>query len=230
MLRCVTQDFFELDDISADMGSAPQCLQIGDPAPNFQARTTMGTINLSDFRGRWLILFSHPADFTPVCTSEFVALSKANDRFAALNCGLLAVSVDSLFSHLGWIRAIRDGFDVTVTFPIVEDPSLIIGRAYGMITDRSPDAATMRSTYFIDPDGIIRAMICYPATIGRSVDEMLRVLAALQIVDAEHVVTPEGWHPGDKVLLPPHQDQAALLAEGDDPLWFHRSKPQSRKG
>lgn len=149
-------EFSEMDETSADMGGTPQCLQIGDPAPNFQARTTMGMVNLSDFRGRWLILFSHPADFTPVCTSEFVALSKASDRFEALNCALLAVSVDSLYSHLGWIRAIRDGFGVTVSFPIVEDPSLIIGRAYGMISDRSPDAATMRSTYFIDPDGIIR--------------------------------------------------------------------------
>ena len=117
-----------------------------------------------------------------------------------------------------------------MSFPIVEDPSLIIGRAYGMISDHSPDAATMRSTYFIDPDGIIRAMICYPATIGRTVEEMLRVLAALQIVDADQVVTPEGWHPGDAVLLPPHQDQASLLADGDDPMWFHRSKPQSQKG
>lgn len=220
-------EFSEMDQIFAGSDDAPQPIQIGDLAPNFRARTTMGMVNLSDFRGRWLILFSHPADFTPVCTSEFVALSKASDRFAALDCALLAVSVDSLYSHLGWIHAIRDGFGVTVSFPIVEDPSLIIGRAYGMISDRSPDAATMRSTYFIDPAGIIRAMICYPATIGRSVDEMLRVLAALQIVDTNHVVTPEGWHPGDAVLLPPHQDQASLLAHADDdPLWFHRSKPQ----
>jgi peroxiredoxin (alkyl hydroperoxide reductase subunit C) len=223
-------EFSEMDEKSANMDHPPQLLQIGDPAPNFQARTTIGVVNLSDFRGRWLIFFSHPAGFTPVCTSEFVALSKANDRFEALDCALLAVSVDSLYSHLGWIRAIRDEFGVTVSFPIVEDPSLIIGRAYDMISDHAPDAATMRSTYFIDPDGIIRATICYPATIGRSVDEMLRVLAALQIVDADHVVIPEGWHPGDAVLLPPHQDQAALLAEADDPIWFHRSKPQSQKG
>lgn len=220
----------EMDEVPADRGHDPQFLQIGDPAPNFQARTTMGMVSLSDFRGRWLILFSHPADFTPVCTSEFVALSKASDRFGALDCALLAISVDSLYSHLAWIRAIRDAFGVTVPFPIVEDSSLIIGRAYGMISDRSLDAATMRSTYFIDPEGIIRAMICYPATVGRSVDEMLRVLAALQIVDAGEVVTPEGWHPGDAVLLPPHQDQAALLAESDNTMWFHRSKPPSRKG
>jgi peroxiredoxin (alkyl hydroperoxide reductase subunit C) len=223
-------EFPEMDDTAPAASIASQPLQIGDPAPNFQARTTMGMVNLSDFRGRWLLLFSHPADFTPVCTSEFVALSKASDRFDALDCALLAVSVDSLYAHLGWIRAIRDGFGVTVSFPIVEDPSLIIGRAYGMISDRSPDAATMRSTYFIDPDGIIRAMICYPATIGRSVDEMLRVLAALQIVDADHVVTPEGWLPGDAVLLPPHQDQASLLADAGDPMWFYRSKSQSQKG
>jgi len=222
-------EFPEMDEMSANMGHPPLLLQIGDPAPNFQARTTMGVVNLSDFRGRWLILFSHPADFTPVCTSEFVALSKASDRFEALDCALLAVSVDSLYSHLGWIRAIREGFGVTVSFPIVEDPSLVIGRAYGMISDRSPDAATMRSTYFIDPEGIIRATICYPATIGRSVEEMLRVLAALQTVDADHVVTPEGWHPGDGVLLPPHQDQASLLAQADDPMWFHRTKPHSEK-
>ena len=210
-------------------------VRINDIAPDFTADSTAGTIRFHDWLdGHYAIIFSHPRDFTPVCTSEFVALSKASDRFEALDCALLALSVDSLYSHLGWIRAIRDGFGVTVSFPIVEDTSLIVGRAYGMISDRSPDAATMRSTYFIDPNGIIRAMTCYPATVGRSVDEMLRVLAALQMVDANQVVTPEGWHPGDPVLLPPHQDQASLLAEADDPMWFHRSKPQpklqSKKG
>lgn len=211
-------------------GRAGEPLQIGDPAPNFQARTTMGMVNLSDYRGRWLILFSHPADFTPVCTSEFVALSKATDRFRALDCALLAISVDSLYSHLGWIRAIRESFGVTVSFPIVEDPSLIIGRAYGMIAERSPDAATMRSTYFIDPDGIIRAMIAYPATIGRSVDELLRVLAALQRVDRDNVVTPEGWQPGNDVLLPPHADQKAMLDDADNPFWFYRTRPDWGEG
>lgn len=213
--------------------TAVRPLHIGDPAPNFQARTTMGPVSLSDYRGRWLVLFSHPADFTPVCTSEFVALSKAADRFEALDCALLAVSVDSLYSHLGWIRAIRDAFGVTVRFPIVEDPSMVIGRAYGMIAEAASDAATMRSTFFIDPDGIIRAMTCYPATVGRSVDEMLRIVAALQRVDADHVVTPEGWHPGDDVLLPPYQDQATVLEALDDAAWFHRtsadSKPARRK-
>lgn len=208
--------------------SAPKSLQIGDPAPNFRARTTKGEVNLSDYRGRWLLLFSHPADFTPVCTSEFVGLSRASDRFKALDCELLAVSVDSLFSHLAWIRAIHDHFDVTVAFPVVEDPSLVIGRAYGMISDDAPDAATVRATYFIDPEGIIRASLSYPATVGRSVEELLRVLAALQRVDQENVVTPEGWRPGDDVLLPPFQDQASALEGPDDACWFHRTRPDKK--
>lgn len=203
----------------------PPPLQIGETAPDFEARTTQGLLRLGDYRGKWLVLFSHPADFTPVCTSEFIALSRAKDRFDALNCALLALSVDSLYAHLGWIKAIRDSFGVTIAFPIIEDPSLVIGRAYGMITDRSPDAATMRSTFFIDPDGIIRAMTTYPATVGRSVEEMLRIVAALQRVDGANVVTPEGWRPGDDVLLPPQASQDALLAASDDPVWFHRTSP-----
>lgn len=207
----------------------PRGPQLGEAAPNFRARTTMGMVHLSDYRGRWLLLFSHPADFTPVCTSEFLAFTKAADRFAALNCALLAVSVDSLYSHLGWVKAIRDAFGITVSFPIVEDPSLIVGRAYGMISEQSPDAATMRSTFFIDPEGIIRATIDYPATIGRSVEEMLRVLAALQRVDRDDVLTPEGWQPGDPVLLPPHADQAAMFGPGEEPGWFCRTRPDREK-
>ncbi len=204
-------------------------VQIGDPAPDFQARTTMGDMRLSDHRGSWVILFSHPADFTPVCTSEFVALSRANDRFAALGCKLIAVSVDSLYSHLGWIRAIHDHFGVAVGFPIVEDPSMVIGRAFGMLAEDAPDAATLRATFFIDPEGIVRAKLCYPATIGRSVEELLRVVAALQRVDRDNVVTPEGWHPGDDVLLPPYQDQTSALDAAGDACWFHRTRPDNHR-
>ncbi|WP_414903282.1 peroxiredoxin [Sphingomonas flavalba] len=185
----------------------------------------MGEMSLSDYRGRWVLLFSHPADFTPVCTSEFVALSRAAARFEALDCALVAISVDSLYSHLAWVRAIHRHFGVTVGFPIVEDPSMVIGRAYGMLAENAPDAATLRATFFIDPDGIIRAKLCYPATIGRSVEELLRVVAALQRVDSDDVVTPEGWRPGDAVLLPPCQDQAEALAAADDSCWFHRVRP-----
>ena len=202
-------------------------VQIGDPAPDFQARTTMGDMRLSDHRGSWVILFSHPADFTPVCTSEFVALSRAGDRFEALGCKLIAVSVDSLYSHLGWIRAIHDHFGVAVGFPIVEDPSMVIGRAFGMLAEDAPDAATLRATFFIDPEGIVRAKLCYPATIGRSVEELLRVVAALQRVDSDNVVTPEGWRPGNDVLLPPYQDQTAALDAAGDACWFHRTRPDT---
>lgn len=207
---------------------APSMPRINERAPAFKAKTTHGERSLDDYKGKWLVLFSHPADFTPVCTSEFVGLSRASDRFKALDCELLAVSVDSLFSHLAWIRAIHDHFEVTVTFPVVEDPSLVIGRAYGMISDDAPDAATVRATYFIDPEGIIRASLSYPATVGRSVEELLRVLAALQRVDKENVVTPEGWRPGDDVLLPPFQDQASALEGPDDACWFHRTRPDKK--
>jgi peroxiredoxin (alkyl hydroperoxide reductase subunit C) len=210
-----------------DPGLSSRSLRIGEVAPDFQARTTMGELRLSDYRGRWVLLFSHPGDFTPVCTSEFVALSRAVDRFDALNCALVAISVDSLYAHLGWIRAIRDHFGVTVGFPIVEDPSMVIGRAYGMIAADAIDAATLRATFFIDPDGVVRARICYPATVGRSVEELLRVVAALQRVDRDNVVTPEGWRPGDDVLLPPCQDQASALNAAEGPCWFHQTRADS---
>ncbi|WP_199775119.1 peroxiredoxin [Sphingopyxis sp. MG] len=210
-----------------DPGLSSRPLRIGEVAPDFQARTTMGELRLSDYRGRWVLLFSHPGDFTPVCTSEFVALSRAVDRFDALNCALVAISVDSLYAHLGWIRAIRDHFGVTVGFPIVEDPSMVIGRAYGMIAADAIDAATLRATFFIDPDGVVRCRICYPATVGRSVEELLRVVAALQRVDRDNVVTPEGWRPGDDVLLPPCQDQASALNAAEGPCWFHQTRADS---
>ncbi|MGB7411076.1 MAG: peroxiredoxin [Sphingopyxis granuli] len=210
-----------------DPGLSSRPLRIGEVAPDFQARTTMGELRLSDYRGRWVLLFSHPGDFTPVCTSEFVALSRAADRFEALNCALVAISVDSLYAHLGWIRAIRDHFGVTVGFPIVEDPSMVIGRAYGMIAADATDAATLRATFFIDPDGVVRARICYPATVGRSVEELLRVVAALQRVDRDNVVTPEGWRPGDDVLLPPCHDQASALDAAEGPCWFHQTRTDS---
>lgn len=216
-------------NVSAEENAACPPLRIGDVAPDFRARTTMGDIALSGYRGRWVLLFSHPADFTPVCTSEIVAFSRAYERFQALRCDLIAISVDSLYAHLGWVRAIHDHFGVTVGFPIVEDPSMVIGRAYGMLADDAPDAATLRATFFIDPEGHVRAKLCYPATIGRSVEELLRVVAALQRVDSEPVVTPEGWRPGDDVLLPPHQDQGAALDAADGACWFYRTRPDTRK-
>lgn len=203
---------------------APQMfrpLRIGDVAPEFRARTTAGERALSDYRGKWLIFFSHPADFTPVCTTEFVGLAKAADRFAAMGCELLGMSVDSLFSHFAWLRAIREAFGVTIRFPVIEDPSMAIGRAYGMIGADASDSATIRSTYFIDPEGVIRAITTYPHNVGRSVDEMLRVVAALKRATGDQVLTPEGWHPGDDVLLLPATAPGGDLdADWLDADWF----------
>ncbi|RKF22466.1 peroxiredoxin [Altericroceibacterium spongiae] len=204
-----------------NMNTAPCAgLRIGDTAPNFTARSTLGEVNLADYRGGWLVLFSHPADFTPVCTTEFVALAKAVPRFAEMDCSLMGLSVDSLFAHLAWLRAIRDRFGVEIRFPIIEDPTLVIGRAYGMVGAESQDSSAVRTTFFIDPDGIIRAMTCYPATIGRSVEEMLRMVAALQASDARDALVPEGWHPGEALLRQPQPSLDAVFASEDPAAWF----------
>lgn len=180
---------------------------IDDMAPDFVARTTQGEVKLSDYRGQWLIFFSHPADFTPVCTSEFVALQRAKPRFDALKCNLLGLSVDSLYAHIAWVKDIEVRFGVKITFPIVEDISMAVSRAYGMIHSASATTAAVRSVFFIDPEGYIRALIHFPMNVGRSVDELLRVLNALQTSDACNVATPEGWRPGDDAVLPPPLDQ-----------------------
>lgn len=197
-------------------------LRIGDSAPDFEARTTHGPVKLSDYRGRWLIFFSHPADFTPVCTTEFVTLAQHQDKFAALDCALLGLSVDSLYAHLAWVRAIEDSFDVKIGFPIVEDPSMAVGRAFGMIDENAVDSAAMRTSFFVDPAGIVRATTCYPHNVGRSVDEMLRMLAALQMADSGDVLIPEGWHPGEDVLEIPLLSTNHIDREED---WFcHKVK------
>lgn len=201
--------------------NGPCPLRIGDLAPDFEARSTTGPIKLSDFRGHWLILFSHPADFTPVCTTEFMALANANDRFDALDCKLMAISVDSLFAHFGWLRAIFDRFGVEVRFPIVEDPTMVIGRAYGMVGTESADSSSVRTTFFIDPEGRIRATTCYPASIGRSVDEMLRMIAALQASDRDRALAPEGWQPGQPMLRQPHPTLDSVFASADPAAWFY---------
>jgi peroxiredoxin (alkyl hydroperoxide reductase subunit C) len=191
-------------------------LRIGDRAPVFHARSTAGPISLETYRGRWLLLFSHPADFTPVCTTEFVALAKAQGEFEALGFSLAGLSVDSLYAHLAWIRSIRELFGVEVAFPIIEDPTMAVGRAYGMIDETASDSATVRASYFIDPQGIVRAINWYPYNVGRSVDEMLRLAAALRLADDGRYLTPEGWRPGQRVLAPPTTDATG----GAD--WFCR--------
>ena len=200
----------------------PPTVRIGSLAPDFAARGTMGEMQLSQFRGRWLLFFSHPADFTPVCTSELLAFAKAAPRFYKLKCSLLALSVDSLYSHLAWSAAIRSATGVEIPFPIVEDPSMTIGMAYGMIDDQAQSTATIRSSYFIDPDGIVRAILSYPASVGRSIEEHLRLLQALQNVTSGHLA-PAEWQPGDSMLAPPLHTQEEMFKNLDDGRWFYRS-------
>lgn len=201
---------------------ATGALRIGDAAPDFIARSTRGPVQLSSFRGRWLVFFSHPADFTPVCTTEFVGLARRQAQFEALECALVGLSVDSLYAHLAWVGAIEAQFGVTIEFPIVEDLSMAIGQAYGMIDARSTDAMAMRSAFFIDPQGIIRAISTYPYNVGRSADEMLRLVAALQAVADGKGFAPEGWQPGAALLAPPPETSTDVAAGAD---WFCRQLP-----
>ena len=184
---------------------------LNEPAPDFSVKTTQGPRKLQDYRGKWLILFSHPADFTPVCTSEIVAFSRAHSRFKALGCELLGLSIDSNFAHLAWIRNIRDNFGVDVPFPIIEDLSMRVAHDYGMVQSGASDTSTVRAAFFIDPESMVRAMVYYPMSNGRSVEEFLRMLAAMQTADRHCVATPEGWQPGDNVLVPP----PATIADAD---------------
>ncbi len=200
---------------------------LGDMAPDFTARSTMGPVRLSDRRGRWVLLFTHPADFTPVCTSEFIALAAAKPEFDAIGCEIVAHSIDSLPAHFAWIRSIETNTGRKIDFPVVEDIGLSIARAYGMIHDGSASTATVRGVFAIDPDGVIQAMQFYPMAVGRNVQELLRLVRALQAVRQTSVCTPEGWVPGDAVLKPielavEDADPTAESAGGDRDFWYMR--------
>ena len=209
----------------------PPCsgLRIGDTPPDFEARSTVGPVRLSDYRGRWLILFSHPADFTPVCTTEFVDLARQAHEFAKRDCELMALSVDSLFSHFAWLRMIKQRFDVEVRFPIVEDPTLVIGRAFGMVAPTDNHSATVRTTFFIDPAGTIRSMTCYPSSVGRSIPEMLRVLDALQAIDAQGGLAPANWQVGDALLSIPSNSLEDVFSASGETDWFLKELPKGEQ-
>lgn len=190
----------------------PSLPRINEPAPAFKAKTTQGDRSLEDYKGKWLILFSHPADFTPVCTTEFMAFANAAERFKALNCELLGLSIDSVFAHLAWVRNIKEKFGVTIPFPVIEDLKMEVAKAYGMIQPSAGDTSAVRATFVIDPEGKIRAMVYYPMSNGRSVDEFVRLLQGLQTSDKYGVATPENWHPGEPVIVPPPKTDAEAEA------------------
>lgn len=182
---------------------------IGDKAPMFKANTTQGYINFpEDYTGKWVILFSHPGDFTPVCTTEFIALQSKINEFKSLNTELLALSVDSVSSHMGWLHAIKkevklkDDNDLEISFPVIADTDMQIACKYGMIHQNTSETSTVRGVFIIDPFGIIRAILYYPMSVGRNISEIKRLLMGLQTSDKFHVVTPANWLPGEDVLLP----------------------------
>lgn len=191
--------------------------RLGEKAPEFEAMTTHGKLKLSDFRGSWLVLFSHPADFTPVCTTEFIAFAKIHDELQKRNVQLLGLSVDSVSSHIAWIRNIEEKFGVKIPFPVIADLDKKVSQLYGMIMPGESKTETARCVFVIDPNGIVRAMIYYPLTTGRNMDEILRLIDALQTTDKHHVATPANWRPGDDVIVPPPATQEAAeerLREG----------------
>jgi peroxiredoxin (alkyl hydroperoxide reductase subunit C) len=190
--------------------TTPAMPRIGDPAPSFTASTTQGDIAFpQDFAGSWVIFFSHPADFTPVCTTEFITFASMQDDFAALNTKLVGLSVDGLFSHIAWLRTIKDKIvfrdlkDVEVTFPLIDDVTMSIAQTYGMIMPGEDSTKAVRAVFVVDPAGIIRTIIYYPLSLGRNMAELRRVVVALQTADALSVATPADWVPGEPVIVPP---------------------------
>ena len=190
--------------------------RLNEPAPDFEAVTTHGVRKLSDYQGKWLILFSHPSDFTPVCTTEFIAFARAHDKFAALNTELLGLSIDSKYAHIAWVRSIKEKFGVDIRFQIIEDLSMRVAHTYGMVMPGASDTSAVRATFVIDPQGVLRAMVYYPMSNGRSIREFLRLVAALQTADANKVATPENWQPGEPVIVPPPQTTEAADARKDE--------------
>jgi peroxiredoxin (alkyl hydroperoxide reductase subunit C) len=183
---------------------------IGDDAPSFIAETTMGTINFpQDYKGKWVILFSHPADFTPVCTTEFMAFATMQDEFRELNTELIGLSIDSLFAHIAWLRTIKEKIEykgmknVEVLFPLIEDLKMEVATKYGMIQPNASTTQAVRAVFIIDPKAKIRAILYYPQSTGRNMAEIKRMIIALQKADQDSVATPANWQPGDDVIIPP---------------------------
>ena len=180
-------------------GSLPR---LNEPAPDFTAETTHGPLSLASLRGRWVVLFSHPADFTPVCTTELVDFARRYNEFQQHNAQLVGLSIDSIYAHIAWVRSMEQNWGVKIPFPIIADIDTRVAQLYGMIHSGASNTAAVRCVFVIDDKGLTRAMIYYPLTIGRNVEEILRLLKALQTTDANGVSTPANWQPGEPVIVP----------------------------
>ena len=178
--------------------------RINEPAPEIHAKSTHGMIRLSDYtsKGKWIMLFSHPADFTPVCTTEFIEFARRHADFERLNVQLVGVSVDSIYAHIAWVRNIEENFKVKVHFPVIADLDQKVAQSFGMVHEAVSDTATVRAVFFIDPKNNIRALLYYPLNLGRNADELLRVFEALQTADQNACAMPANWKPGEPVIVP----------------------------
>lgn len=183
---------------------------IGDPAPAFEAETTQGTIKFpDDYKGKWVILFSHPADFTPVCTTEFMTFASMADEFKSLNAELIGLSIDSHFSHIAWLRTIKEKIeykgmkDIEVKFPVIADLKMDVAKKFGMVQPQASTTQAVRAVFIMDPNAIVRAILYYPLSNGRNMDEIKRLVIALQASDEHKIATPANWQPGDDVIIPP---------------------------
>lgn len=183
---------------------------IGDDAPKFKAKTTMGEINFpDDYKNKWIIFFSHPADFTPVCTTEFMTFASMQDEFRKMNTELIGLSIDSIYAHIAWLRTIKEKIEfkgmknIEVKFPVIEDLTMEVAKKYGMLQPKASNTQAVRAVFIIDPNAKIRAILYYPMSVGRNIDEIRRLLMALQKADKEKIATPANWKPGEDVIIPP---------------------------
>ena len=207
-----------------EQGSLPL---IGDKAPGFKALTTQGEVNFpEDYEGKWVILFSHPADFTPVCTTEFMTFGSMTEQFRERNCELIGLSIDSNYSHIAWMRTIKEKIDwngikdLEIQFPVIADLKMEVANKYGMVQPNEDDTHAVRAVFIIDPEVKVRAVLYYPLSNGRNMNEILRLLVAMQTSDEEGIATPANWQPGDEVIVPPPgscgQAKERVEGAGDD--------------
>jgi peroxiredoxin (alkyl hydroperoxide reductase subunit C) len=202
--------------------------RIGDKAPDFTATTTLGEITFSEWQGEsWVVLFSHPADFTPVCTTELSEFARRQPEFESRNVKLIGLSIDSIHSHLAWVRNIEEKLNVQIKYPLIADLNTAVAQKYGMIHPGASATATVRAVFVIDPNRVVRALIYYPLTNGRNIDEILRLVDSLQTSDKSKVATPVNWHPGEKVIVPAPRTLAQVednLKQGDEAIDFYLVK------
>jgi len=202
--------------------------RLNEPAPDFKAVSTQGEISLSQFKGKWVVLFSHPADFTPVCTTEFVEFARRYEEFGKRNVQLIGLSIDSIYAHIAWVRNIEQNFGVDIKFPVIADLDMKVAQAYGMIHPGAASTATVRCVFIIDDKGMVRAMVYYPLTNGRNIDEIVRLIDALQTHEANKVATPANWRPGDQVIVPPPLTQEGAEKRVTEPYeikdWYFAKK------